>query len=171
MIVNLDYDLHQAVELLDNLISNWDKVVKHLKDSRRISIYRCHMQEVCIQSFYSISPSICNSSFYFIRRTICQCYVHCAVLFFLVGSKSFFSFQPSGMDDFLIRYRVFVVPVVHNRQCLEPVSVFRCFLSLSFSLCIFYHFILLKIWWVILIPLLLILYFLIFLCFRQFDLP
>ena len=115
------------MELLDNLISNCDKVVKHLKDSRRISIYRCHMQEVCIQSFYSISPSICNSSFYFIRRTICQCYVHCAVLFFLVGSKSFFSFQPSEMDDFLIRYRVFVSRLFITGKVLSQCQYFAAF--------------------------------------------
>ena len=61
-------DLQQAVELLEDLIINWDKVVKHLKDSRRIPINRSHMQELCIHSFFSFSfsSSICDSSFDFV---------------------------------------------------------------------------------------------------------
>ena len=48
MVTNFDYDLTQAVEILDQLIANWDNVVAHLYNSRRISTYRFHMHEVCI---------------------------------------------------------------------------------------------------------------------------
>ena len=48
IVTSFDYDLIQAVEILDHIILNWDKVVERLRDSRRIPLHRFHMQEVCV---------------------------------------------------------------------------------------------------------------------------
>ena len=45
---NLDYDLVQAVEILDQLIQNWEHVTSHVRDSRRVAAYRSHFQEVSL---------------------------------------------------------------------------------------------------------------------------
>ena len=102
MVTNHDYDLIQDVEILEHQISDRDKLVSHLHDSRRILAYRLHMQEVFIFSF----------RFFF-------------VVVLLVGQFPIL-FQPMKMNQLIIKDRVFVARLFITRnnlsQCNFPFS-------------------------------------------------
>ena len=96
------------------MIENWDKVVRHLKDSRQLPIYESHMQEVC-------------SFFYIIL------YSHFSFVFFISYSHhanncKHLVFYSAGRDGRFVDLRC---TFIYNPQGPEPVLVLWCSVLLS----------------------------------------